>query len=175
MNQARPREDHDHELWVSVASAAATRVMKRHKRMITTYGLTGGTGVRYHWSSDDAAIVWSRGGRHFLRGRITSIGSVNAQKQSWLWSWANKSVPAAALGGIDEAGTARSRTSRCWSGRAFVPIRNRLPRRRWSPWIFSAPRGSGVTSPTGLRSSSASTTSSPANPATVTASGVILG
>jgi hypothetical protein len=86
-------------MWVSVAGDAAGRVLERHGRMIAKYGLT--SGVKYHWSTDDAVIAWSRDGAEFLRGSITSLGSVNAAKQSWLWSWANPSVPPAALGNIE--------------------------------------------------------------------------
>ena len=99
MSEDQPTKAHDHELWVSVARAAADRMIERHNQMIATYGLTNDS-VQYYWSTDDATIVWSRAGEEFLRGRITSIGSVNAEKQTWLWSWANRSVPPAALGNI---------------------------------------------------------------------------
>ncbi|AEV82014.1 hypothetical protein ACWT_0998 [Actinoplanes sp. SE50] len=49
---------------------------------------------------DDARIVFSRGGREFLHGRITVIGSVDHAQQTWLWSWANDSLPQAVLGDI---------------------------------------------------------------------------
>ena len=50
---------------------------------------------------DDATITWSRDGREFLRGRITMIASVNTERGTWLWSWANDSLPQAVLGDID--------------------------------------------------------------------------
>jgi hypothetical protein len=90
---------HDHDLWVSVAREAAGRVAERHRRMVGDNGLVGD--VQYHWSMDDGTIVWSRGGQGFLRGRITLVGSVDAQEQTWLWSWANDSIPRAALGDIE--------------------------------------------------------------------------
>ena len=91
----------DHDQWVAVAHAAADRVRERQDRMIATYSLTSGD-VQYQWSTDEATISWSRAGREFLRARITAIGSVDAVKQTWLWSWANESVPAPALGNITD-------------------------------------------------------------------------
>ena len=90
---------HDHDLWVSIASEAAERVAERQRRMIEDNGLVGD--VQYHWSMDDGTIVWSRGGQEFLHGRITVVGSVDADEQTWLWSWANDSIPPTALGDIE--------------------------------------------------------------------------
>jgi hypothetical protein len=67
--------------------------------MLADYGLSGD--VQYHWSLDDAAIVFSRTGREFLRGRITMIASVNTVDNTWLWAWANPDLPPTVLGDID--------------------------------------------------------------------------
>ncbi|MEH0986403.1 DUF6882 domain-containing protein [Micromonospora sp. CPCC 205556] len=98
MDHVDRRATHDHELWESVAAAARNRVGQRQGRMIAEHGLSGD--VQYHWSMDDGTIVWSRGGRDFLHGRITVIGSVDHVQRTWLWSWANDSLPSAALGDI---------------------------------------------------------------------------
>ncbi|MFD0732237.1 DUF6882 domain-containing protein [Planotetraspora mira] len=89
---------HDHELWESFVSEARDRVGQQQARMVSEHGLSGD--VQYHWSMDDASIVWSRGGRDFLRGRITVIGSTDHAQQTWLWSWANDSLPQIVLGDI---------------------------------------------------------------------------
>jgi hypothetical protein len=91
---------HDHELWESKVAAAQERAARQQERMIDDYGLRGD--VQYHWSMDDATIVWSRDGREFLRGRITMLGSVDHDEQTWLWSWANGYLPEAVLGDIAE-------------------------------------------------------------------------
>jgi hypothetical protein len=91
------RAVHDHESWESVALGALDRVQQRQAVMVSDYGLRG---VEYHWSMDDASIVFSRGGQEFLHGRITVIGSVDHVKQTWLWSWANDSFPHTVLGDI---------------------------------------------------------------------------
>ncbi|WP_432103189.1 DUF6882 domain-containing protein [Streptomyces sp. bgisy091] len=90
---------HDHSGWESVVSAARERARSRQALMIERFGLSGD--VRYDWSTDDARITWSREGKVFLSGRITLLGSVSTAQQTWLWSWANESLPHAALGDIE--------------------------------------------------------------------------
>ncbi|WP_212816896.1 DUF6882 domain-containing protein [Polymorphospora rubra] len=90
---------HDHERWESVVSTTRDSVGQRQAAMVSDHGLSGD--VQYHWSMDDASIVWSRGGRDFVHGRITMLGSVDHVRQTWLWSWANDSLPQAVLGGIN--------------------------------------------------------------------------
>ena len=99
MDQAVHSPSHDHELWESVALDALGRVQRRQAQTVEQYGLSGD--VQYFWSMDDATITWSRGGQEFLRGRITMIASVNTGLRTWLWSWANDSLPQAVLGDID--------------------------------------------------------------------------
>lgn len=67
--------------------------------MVERFGLSGD--VQYHWSMDDARITWSRDEQVFLTGRLTMIGSVSLAQQTWLWSWANESLPRAVLGDIE--------------------------------------------------------------------------
>ncbi|NUT35407.1 MAG: hypothetical protein HOV79_20325 [Hamadaea sp.] len=89
---------HDHDAWESAALDALGRVQKRQAQMIENYDLRGD--VQYHWSVDDGVIVWSRGGTAFLRGRLTLVATVNTVHQTWLWSWANDSLPDAVLGDV---------------------------------------------------------------------------
>lgn len=67
--------------------------------MVERFGLSGD--VQYDWSMDDALITWSRDGKVFLTGRLTMIGSVSVARQTWLWSWANESLPPAAVGDME--------------------------------------------------------------------------
>ncbi|MFF3602314.1 DUF6882 domain-containing protein [Streptomyces sp. NPDC002463] len=90
---------HDHSGWEEVVGAARERARSRQALMIERHGLSGD--VQYHWSMDDARITWSRNGTAFLTGRITMIGSVSLSHETWLWSWANDSLPPAVLGDID--------------------------------------------------------------------------
>ncbi|MFC8226055.1 DUF6882 domain-containing protein [Streptomyces sp. NPDC057287] len=93
------RSKHDHSGWEKVVLAARERARARQALMVERFGLSGD--VRYDWSMDDARITWSRHGKVFLTGRLTVIGSVSAAQQTWLWSWANESLPHAALGDIE--------------------------------------------------------------------------
>ncbi|WP_285568002.1 DUF6882 domain-containing protein [Streptomyces sp. RTGN2] len=91
---------HDHPDWDAVVLAAHERARSRQALMVERFGLSGD--VQYDWSMDDAQITWSRDGRVFLTGRLTLIGSVSVTHQTWLWSWANESLPHAALGDIEQ-------------------------------------------------------------------------
>ena len=91
---------HDHSEWEAVVLAARERAGARQASMVERFGLAGD--VQYHWSLDDARITWSRGGTAFVSGRITMIGSVSLPRQTFLWSWANPSLPALVLGDIDQ-------------------------------------------------------------------------
>ncbi|MFH9969670.1 DUF6882 domain-containing protein [Streptomyces mirabilis] len=93
------RSMHDHSGWEAVVLAARERARSRQTLMIKRFGLSGD--VQYHWSMDDAQITWSRDGKVFLTGRLTMIGSVSLAQQTWLWSWANESLPHAVLGDIE--------------------------------------------------------------------------
>ncbi|MGW2595306.1 DUF6882 domain-containing protein [Streptomyces sp. NPDC001515] len=90
---------HDHSDWDEVVRAARERARSRQALMVERYGLSGD--VQYDWSLDDARITWSRDGRTFLTGRLTMIGSVSLAERSWLWAWANDSLPPAVLGDIE--------------------------------------------------------------------------
>ncbi|MGX1267521.1 DUF6882 domain-containing protein [Streptomyces phaeoluteigriseus] len=90
---------HDHLDWEAVVLAARERARSRQARMVERFGLSGD--VQYRWSMDDAQITWSRDAEVFLTGRLTMIGSVSLTQQTWLWSWANESLPHAVLGDIE--------------------------------------------------------------------------
>ncbi|MFI6844365.1 hypothetical protein OG535_38110 [Kitasatospora sp. NBC_00085] len=94
------RSKHDHRDWEEVVLAARERARARQALMVERFGLSGD--VEHHWSTDDARITWSREGKAFLTGRLTLIGSVSLARQTWLWSWANDSLPHALLGDIEQ-------------------------------------------------------------------------
>jgi hypothetical protein len=73
---------------------------------------------------NEARISWSRGGEVFLNGRLTMLGSVSLAQETWLWSWANDSLPPAVLGGIDRVrrfGEANNYPVLPWPGFAYHP------------------------------------------------------
>lgn len=92
-------QEHDHSAWDEVVLAARDQSAERQFAMIERFKLADGT--EYSRSLEDARISWSRGGVPFAAGRLTMLGSVSASEESWLWSWANSSLPAPVLGEID--------------------------------------------------------------------------
>jgi hypothetical protein len=69
------RSPHDHADWEEVVSSARARARARQALMVERHGLSGH--LQYHWSRDDARRTWARGGKPFLTGRLTMIGSVS--------------------------------------------------------------------------------------------------
>lgn len=94
------RSQHDHSGWDEVVFSARERARSRQALMVERYGLSGD--VQYDWSLDEARITWSRSGKVFLTGRLTMLGSVSLSQQTWLWAWANESLPSAVLGDIEQ-------------------------------------------------------------------------
>ena len=93
------RSKHDHPGWEALVAEARERARSRQALMVERFGLSGD--VQYEWSMDDARITWRRDAKVFLTGRLTMIGSVSLAQQTWLWSWANESLPHAVLGDIE--------------------------------------------------------------------------
>ncbi|MFC8719449.1 DUF6882 domain-containing protein [Kitasatospora sp. NPDC057198] len=94
------RSEHDHAAWEELVGAARERA--RGRQALLGERLAPPDDVQYRWSMDEARITWSRGGTAFLTGRITMIGSVSLSHRTWLWAWANDSLPAAVLGDIEQ-------------------------------------------------------------------------
>ena len=115
-------QEHDHSAWEAVVSAARERAAARQASMVERFGLSGD--VQYRWSLDEARMTWSRGGTVFLAGRITMIGGVSRSEQTWLWSWANDTLPRAVLGEIEQVrryGEANDFPVLPWKGFAYHP------------------------------------------------------
>lgn len=98
--EVEDQSNQNHTAWDELVRAASERAHTRQALMIERYGLSGD--VQYFWSMDDARITWSRDEQVFLTGRLTMIGSVSVPYQSWLWSWANDSIPRPVLGDIEQ-------------------------------------------------------------------------
>ncbi|MFM9493991.1 DUF6882 domain-containing protein [Streptomyces galilaeus] len=116
------RSKHDHPGWEAVVDAARERARSRQALMVERFGLSGD--VRYEWSMDDARITWWRDAEVFLTGRLTMVGSVSLAQQTWLWSWANESLPPAVLGDIERVrrfGEENGFPVLPWPGFAYQP------------------------------------------------------
>lgn len=88
--------EHDHSAWETVVQAATEQAASRQQALIERLG----EDAQYNWDLERATINWSRGGRVYCSARITLIGTVSGG--TWLWSWANDSLPDAAMAGADK-------------------------------------------------------------------------
>ncbi|MEV6348406.1 DUF6882 domain-containing protein [Actinoplanes sp. NPDC051851] len=91
----------DHNLWERYSEAARDRVQRRQSSMTVQYELHTGD-VQHYWTMADSSIAWSRAGKPFLYGRFTLIGTVAHGPRTWLWSWANETLPSNVLGDMDK-------------------------------------------------------------------------
>jgi hypothetical protein len=90
--------EHDHSDWEAVVQAAHHRAAERQERLIERLG----EDAQYFWDLDQAAITWTRAGAEFCTARLTLIGTVSLAESTWLWSWANDSLPRSAVGEMDK-------------------------------------------------------------------------
>ncbi len=85
--------NHDHHEWERVVQQATAQAAARQERLVEQLG-----DVQYDWDLEQATITWSRAGTPLRTARLTLIGTVSLTEASWLWSWANDSLPPAAVG-----------------------------------------------------------------------------
>jgi Family of unknown function (DUF6882) len=80
-------------------SREATEMMQRlNKAWLSEYDLGGS---QYHWDMNTAEIIFQNP-NHIVRAGICVIGSTSLSEGSFLWSWANSSIPETAKSRIDE-------------------------------------------------------------------------
>ncbi len=53
-------------------------------------------GAQYEWNIERAEIVFYRNKRPVARADLQFVGSISRSSGTWLWSWANESIPAQA-------------------------------------------------------------------------------
>ncbi|MFD0855214.1 DUF6882 domain-containing protein [Actinomadura adrarensis] len=93
---------HDHPEWAEwdeYLHGAREQAQVRQDALVKRLQLPAD--VQYALTMDDARMAWSRNGKEFLIARITMIGSVSFTHGTWLWSWANPSLPRPVLGDIE--------------------------------------------------------------------------
>ena len=47
----------------------------------------------YEWSMDDATLVFLNDGYETVIAKIQLVGTISVDDESWLWAWADESVP----------------------------------------------------------------------------------
>ena len=83
--------------WGEWSRAAVALMDQRNQEWIATFQLTG---APYHWHLDPPALEFKRP-FDYVQADLCCIGSVSQQEDSFLWSWANDSIPPCAKVGID--------------------------------------------------------------------------
>ena len=57
--------------------------------------------VHWHYDLDEAVIEFSEAGSLLASFRITLVGTMSKSEGTWLWSWANETLPAEVTSGIE--------------------------------------------------------------------------
>jgi hypothetical protein len=52
--------------------------------------------MQFEWNTEKAEIVFSSEGVSIVRADLQFVGSIAGGKRTWLWGWANESIPPAA-------------------------------------------------------------------------------
>lgn len=93
------QQEHDHSDWEAVVAEARSRLHTQQQSTVERFGLS--TDNQYFWSMEDATMTFSRGGSVFVTARLTMIGGVSYERQTWLWSWANEGLDPLIVGDMD--------------------------------------------------------------------------
>lgn len=115
-------QTHDHARWEAVVAAARTRLSARQQDAAERFGLAGD--VQYFWSMEDATMTFTRAGSAFATARLTMIGGVSHEHQTWLWSWANDGLDPLIVGDmhrVREYGEANDFPVLPWKGFKYHP------------------------------------------------------
>jgi hypothetical protein len=58
--------------------------------------------MQYHWDTERAEMVFSSKGAPVARAALQFVGSIAGRPRTWLWGWANDSIPPAATARLAE-------------------------------------------------------------------------
>jgi len=91
---ARERNwNQDDEAFGALMRDALEYVRPRQEMLKTRFGLTHYE--RYDWNSETGRLVFSQDGRAQVIAEFQFAGTVSTKAGTWLWSWANPSIPEA--------------------------------------------------------------------------------
>lgn len=80
--------------WASVVAGAHAMMAQLQKETYAKWDLD--FGIQYEWNIDNAEMIFSRNGKAFVRADLIYVGSISRQTNTFLWGWANESIPAKA-------------------------------------------------------------------------------
>jgi hypothetical protein len=85
--------------WAEWSREAVRMMQARNDDWSVRFGLTQGR--PYRWDLDSATIVFQRDADEVV-ATLTCVGTASASCGSFLWAWADPSIPAAAQAGLAE-------------------------------------------------------------------------
>jgi hypothetical protein len=79
------------ERWTLLVAGARTMMAKRQPATYAQFGLD--YSMQYNWDTERAEIVFSSKGIPVVRAALQFVGSISGHEGTWLWGWANESIP----------------------------------------------------------------------------------
>jgi hypothetical protein len=88
------------ERWISLVEGARAMMGECQPATYAQFGLD--FSMQYEWNLDRAELVFISKGSPIVRADLQFLGSVTGRAGTWLWGWANESIPQAATNRLDE-------------------------------------------------------------------------
>jgi hypothetical protein len=79
------------EKWASLVSMAYTMMQDIQGQTWEQFGID--YECQFEWNIERAEIVFSRNKRPIARADLQVVGSISRSSGTWLWGWANESIP----------------------------------------------------------------------------------
>jgi hypothetical protein len=83
--------------WAEWSRQAVAEMSARNEAWLARYELKG---APYRWHLDTGELVFDRG-THQVVADICLVGTVSECEGTFLWAWANETIPGAAMRGLD--------------------------------------------------------------------------
>lgn len=88
------------ERWESLVAGARAMMAQRQPATFQRFGLN--YGIRYEWNLDRGEMVFSRKGMPVVTAKLHYLGTFSPSEGTWLWGWANETIPPAATTRLGE-------------------------------------------------------------------------
>jgi Family of unknown function (DUF6882) len=88
------------ERWASLVAAARAMMAERQPATYAEFGLD--YTMQFQWDTEQAEVVFSSRGVSVARADLQFVGSIAGREPTWLWGWANDSIPGAATARLAE-------------------------------------------------------------------------
>lgn len=88
------------ERWQLLVAGAREMMAKRQPETYAQFGLD--FTMQYEWNLDRAEIVFASNRVPIVRADLQFVGSIAGRNRTWMWGWANKSIPTQATVRLSE-------------------------------------------------------------------------